>query len=323
MYQHLNQAAARELCAAPEFGGGAARVKNGFALSEGEAGRSYHYRTLMLNLVYTAPFTYGDLAKKSKKAWDKYIEAPPGNPTEKWSRWRQHAQAAVKVLSEEKLASAPVKIICEVQMLLEPYLLARKKMHLLYKVVRSDSAELLYQQFAAPTETYKKKDTWNSVETGNRVAVLKKMEAGADAHKLLEDAIEKGQEQAALALLPSVGSSNINKYCLSGHTPLTWACVHGASVLVVKKMFELGADGSITSRCQDKSYRPLGTESRGSQTELHEQGALFWAARQGNAQLVQLLVARKIKAKNQPNNCLLQVGLSVVLYCNMNMNNIC
>ena len=36
------------------------------------------------------------------------------------------------------------------QALLRPYLVARKKMHLLYKVVRSESEDHLHQQFAIP-----------------------------------------------------------------------------------------------------------------------------------------------------------------------------
>ena len=46
------------------------------------------------------------------------------------------------------MSNQKVIMICEVQVLLDQYLKARKQMHLLYKVVRADSCKHLAKQFA-------------------------------------------------------------------------------------------------------------------------------------------------------------------------------
>ena len=54
-------------------------------------------------------------------------------------------------------------MVCEVQVLLDPYLEARKEMHLLYKIVRAASAGHLMTQFAVQKKL-SKDATWSSEE---------------------------------------------------------------------------------------------------------------------------------------------------------------
>jgi hypothetical protein len=57
-------------------------------------------------------------------------------------------------------------MICEVQVLLRPYLDARKQMHLLYKVVRADSDKHLHTQFAVTKVKGREQNaTWSMEET--------------------------------------------------------------------------------------------------------------------------------------------------------------
>ena len=72
---------------------GFVRVKNMFAFSKSRAAMNFHYRTLMLSVLFEPGVAYGELAKRPdvKKKWDKYVEAPPENPVEPWCRWRRHA----------------------------------------------------------------------------------------------------------------------------------------------------------------------------------------------------------------------------------------
>ena len=54
-------------------------------------------------------------------------------------------------------------MVCEVQVLLDPYLEARKEMHLLYKIVRAASDGHLVTQFAVQKKR-SKDATWSSEE---------------------------------------------------------------------------------------------------------------------------------------------------------------
>jgi ankyrin repeat protein len=143
-------AAAKAICAHASFGGGAARVKNGFELSSEQAKDAYHYRTLMLNMLYDVGLTFGELAAQENviQMWNDYVEASPENPNQAWGTWRKQAQAAVTHLRSDFMSDKPVKLIVESQLLLKEYKLGRDEMHLLYKVVRSDSDKALFQQFA-------------------------------------------------------------------------------------------------------------------------------------------------------------------------------
>ena len=140
------EGAARALC--KRFGGAAGRVKNGFALDKNEAGKSFHYRSLMLNLVYEVKdTTYGDIATKHGAKWDRDAAFLTQNPEVPWELWCAHQKKAVAYLKGAVLASTPVVMVCEVQLLLVPYLAARKEMHLLYKVVRASTSAALSTQF--------------------------------------------------------------------------------------------------------------------------------------------------------------------------------
>ena len=130
-------------------GGGVGRVKNGFALGEAEAGKSFHYRSFMLNLVVDFGSTLGELCQTTEAAdvFEAYVNSwKERNPGVPWGTWRAEAQAAVDAL-RTSMAQVRAVMVCEVQCLLQPYLKARKEMHLLYKVVRAVSAQHLAQQF--------------------------------------------------------------------------------------------------------------------------------------------------------------------------------
>ena len=133
-------AVAQALCSA-FYGNGVARAKNMFAFSEERAAVQFHYRTLMLNLLMAPDgLTYGALAAEAAEAWDAYVQRRPDNPAVSWAVWRMRAGAALAHLRSDAVKAVPVRMIVEVQLLLKPYLEARQKMHLLYKVVRAASA---------------------------------------------------------------------------------------------------------------------------------------------------------------------------------------
>jgi hypothetical protein len=53
-------------------------------------------------------------------------------------------------MQSPELANVPVRIVCEVQALLQPYLETRKAMHLFYKMARSEPDAHLCEQFTVP-----------------------------------------------------------------------------------------------------------------------------------------------------------------------------
>ena len=69
------------------------RIKNMFLFDEGRAEKQFHYRTVMINWLYTPNLTYQELAAKSMELWIKYLdyESVPGfgskDPSESWGTW--------------------------------------------------------------------------------------------------------------------------------------------------------------------------------------------------------------------------------------------
>ncbi len=69
------------------------RIKNMFLFDEGRAEHQFHYRTVMINWLFTPNMTYQDLAVKSMKLWNKYLdyESVPDfgskDPSESWGTW--------------------------------------------------------------------------------------------------------------------------------------------------------------------------------------------------------------------------------------------
>ena len=143
--------------------GGIGRIKNGFALSEADAAHSFHYRSYMVNLIVDFGCTFGELVARPEVAamFETYLKALPENPEQSMSQWARDATAAVAYLNSAELSMKPVIMVCEVQFLLRPYLNARKEMHFLYKVVRADSDQHLFQQFAVAVERAEGATVWH------------------------------------------------------------------------------------------------------------------------------------------------------------------
>ncbi len=69
------------------------RIKNMFLFDEGRAKQQFHYRTVMINWLFTPNMTYQDLVVKSMELWSKYLdlESVPDfgckDPSESWGTW--------------------------------------------------------------------------------------------------------------------------------------------------------------------------------------------------------------------------------------------
>jgi hypothetical protein len=64
-----------------------------FLFDERQAEKQFHYRTVMMNWLFTPNMTYQGLAAKSMEMWNKYFdyESAPGfgrkDPSESWGTW--------------------------------------------------------------------------------------------------------------------------------------------------------------------------------------------------------------------------------------------
>ena len=64
-----------------------------FLFDEEQAEKQFHYRTVMINWLYTPGITYKELAEESNDLWQQYLnyESVDGHgdkdPSESWSTW--------------------------------------------------------------------------------------------------------------------------------------------------------------------------------------------------------------------------------------------
>ena len=69
------------------------RIKNMFLFDEVRAEQQFHYRTVMINWLFTPNMTYQDLAVKSMELWSKYLDLESvqdfgsKDPSESWGTW--------------------------------------------------------------------------------------------------------------------------------------------------------------------------------------------------------------------------------------------
>ena len=154
---------------------------------------------------------------------NEYLNAPPENDIQSWPEWRKQVQAAVAHM--KRITDKRAVMVCEVQVLLEPYLLARLEMHLYYKIVRAVSAAHLAEQFAVAKKR-PKGATWASEEQRwlekTRAEVAK-----ADANIALRNACASGFMKAVAVALAAEGVYPNQDDSEQGTTPLYIACENG------------------------------------------------------------------------------------------------
>jgi hypothetical protein len=62
------------------------RIKNIMLFDEAQAVRQFHYRTVMINWLYTPNMTYQELAEMSMDLWTRYLDFE-FVPSESWEAW--------------------------------------------------------------------------------------------------------------------------------------------------------------------------------------------------------------------------------------------
>jgi len=262
-----------------------ARDKNMFAFDDAEAAAQLHYRTFMRNFIFAPQgLTYGQLARQNAAAWERYLESPPEDPNEPWARFRADAARAVAFLRSGEIASRPVRLVCEVQCLLQKYLDGRLKMHGLYKVIRAPDEKALYSDFKRDCAGYAEGTTWAAVQQRALEAARWQVDGeGRDVNAptgeagmtpLLSDA-DRGHVQAVRWLLGKRADVELAT-ANDGATPLYLATENG-HLGVVSALLQAHADPNRARRSDGAT--PLGP-----------------AAAQGDVDVVQLLLEHRAAA---------------------------
>lgn len=147
------------------------RVKNSFDFSF-DPSKSYGYRSVMMNMRFDTGVTFeevfgssGDkegyrLSATSATLWDEIARS---------QRSQNEVLAMKRILGQwlrhEAIAPLNISIAAEVQLILSPYLQARKESHLLYKVARCSAVEALVRDAATAGSLSRTSTTaFNSLE---------------------------------------------------------------------------------------------------------------------------------------------------------------
>lgn len=241
-----------------------ARDKNMFAFDDTEAEAQQHYRTFMRSVIYAPEgLTFGELAQSNRASWDMYLERPPEDPNEPWAPFRADSALAVKFLRSPEIATRPVRLICEVQCLLQEYLDGRVKMHGLYKIVRAADEHALYSDFkrVGDTEKYPKDATWASIQQESVQEVRRKLEECEDLNcSLNENGItmllsEANQGHVAAVEFLIRMHADVNKATIDdGATPLFLSADNG-HFDIAEVLLEHAAD--IDRATTDNGVTPL------------------------------------------------------------------
>ena len=152
-----------------EFGGGFVMVKNGFAWSDEKARNRKHLRFINTTILYEPKgMTFGKLMKivRDKKtashaSWKAFKDTVSGEPSERWEMLTQFAE---KYLSSSKMSKKPVKVLAEVQLLIQDYIPIREATTELYKVARCESCNEVKNQFVEAYTTFMEKKLGASLE---------------------------------------------------------------------------------------------------------------------------------------------------------------
>ena len=205
-------------------------VENGFALTEEQAAAQCmpHHRCITMNVIVDFNCAYGDLCqrKEVRAKWDTYLNAPPENPTQPWSQWKREAAAAVDYLTSAAMTLKPVKMVCEIQLLLRPYLQQKKQMHVLCQIVQATTSQQLHGHFAKAVVASK-----DATFTSEELRAVEEMSASS-TKCALSQACTTGFLAPVLAALKAVPGTDVNQEDNKGRTPLHIACRVGSREVV-------------------------------------------------------------------------------------------
>eukprot|EP00588_Corethron_pennatum_P033435 CAMPEP_0194348694 /NCGR_PEP_ID=MMETSP0171-20130528/106672_1 /TAXON_ID=218684 /ORGANISM="Corethron pennatum, Strain L29A3" /LENGTH=737 /DNA_ID=CAMNT_0039116055 /DNA_START=64 /DNA_END=2273 /DNA_ORIENTATION=+ len=256
---------------------GLCHLKNPFSLSVEKRASMGHLLITNITLIFNSTKTFGELLSDqgTLQKWEAFRGVPQGEPRERWER---QVDLAIKFLSQKKLQREQVRLIGEVQIVLEDFHLLRHDGHHLYKVVRASNQGALYDDYAGVSKV-----------------------TGEDANTLYS-AAKCGQLDVATRLLNH--GADINYQDSAGITPL-YIAVQEDHADLVEMLITKGAD---LDKARNNGETPLWNAAAKGHTDIMEllvtKGAdlnkarndgvtpLFMAAVMDHTDIVELLVTK-------------------------------
>jgi ankyrin repeat protein len=215
-----------------------------FSCDDEQSENGLHYKTVMINWLFNPGISCGEMAQESEALWKQYYDFAivPGvgkkAPSVSWTEWRERIEAGTSFLYSAKWKKRPVQFIVETQLLLRPFLEGRKKMHLIYKIIRTSHPLALFNEFRTYDDH---EDSIQSYEVTKKMA-LRDVEESAqegDVNKyldwtkktLLSKHSNSGNQLAVMKLM-SFPSLDVNLPTTTGETPLYLAARSGHTQVV-------------------------------------------------------------------------------------------
>ena len=215
------------------FDGGYNKFNNGMNWNNDEAKEKHYLRLILATGKFMVPelATFGDCRRDatSSRLWGEYGSKQSVPSFVGRCSWQQYVNQAMQWINQQH-NSLPVWMNCEIQMLLRPYTMTRRRMHELYKVYRAPDAISLHNDYVQHqrTEALQNQHT----EDGNSPSKLACRDGDMSALKSLlsqddvEDvddafvvACDRAQDQCAVTLVNRVTNSDtLNKglrHCVS------------------------------------------------------------------------------------------------------------
>ena len=168
---------------------GIAKYKNLYGLDANSRAERYHLLGILVTIVLDLGMTYAELCEMTGVAaiWKTYcLRSPDGSvPRE---RWQRESQQALAYLQSSFLANKPVKILGEVQIMLQHHVEVRRRMHEPYRVRRATTPTELHDDYLRSQpedeiDTAADDDASNIVAAayhGQRDVVQRFLDAGED-----------------------------------------------------------------------------------------------------------------------------------------------
>eukprot|EP00037_Helgoeca_nana_P018092 m.172629 g.172629 ORF g.172629 m.172629 type:complete len:858 (+) comp24291_c0_seq2:37-2610(+) len=300
--------------------GGVVRLKNLFVGTAQDRAERFHLLPLMLTVAVDGGTVYRDFMQRPevRAAVDRHIAAPESGAVP--HRWAETAGRARSMLESEGMATVPVRVLGELQLMLSAHTAHRHHMHEVYKAYRAETPVQLYEDFrrtVSPDDSEvvaaSKATLWQAVSFGNRPAVeafLRTPDVQINALVHMSGAATAPIYEAALRghtdvvqVLIDAGADVEKAKSTTGSTPLLVAAQKG-HIDVVRML--LGANASVdladgtgitplwmASRCGYADVVQVLLDSNGAVDAVRPSAGdspLCMASQQGHAEVVRVLL---------------------------------
>ena len=285
------------------------KFKNGMSLSAKEVEESFYLRLVLGcgRFEYNGRQTMGELRSdpEVQSLWRSYVDMSTVPPFVDPRKWHEQATKALSWLNALSM-DTPVFVHGEVQMVLRRYNETRNRMHELYKVVRAVDEKALDQDFGRHQVMFESAERYR--EDGNSelntacrdgiTAALPRLLSDVDAQSVgqtLTIGARYGRRSCVERLLSKAAEMGLT---VASHAPQALVAVaKGDGRRGPRESFNGAGRGGSWFEYEDNERCAIarmllehGLDVNGSDDDSRT--AIYWAAKRGYSNLVQLLITR-------------------------------